>query len=113
MSQCLRLYVIFVYLRTLFCIIGAEFIFQRLLHNMASNKKRSNAAGSSEGGREADVEVKNLLIDLVKQHPAIYDKSHLDHFRVNLRNEIWDEIGKILDVPGKPFKLLLGGGVCI
>ena len=78
---------------------------------MASNRKKSNnnsgnaAAGGSgeQGGREVDVEVKNLLIDLVREHPAIYDKSHPDHFRVNLRNEIWDEIGKILDVPGKPF----------
>ena len=50
--------------------------------------------------REVDFEVKNL-IDLVQQHPAIYDKSHLDHFCMNLRNEIWDEIGKILNIPGK------------
>ena len=47
--------------------------------------------------------VKNLLIDLVREHPAIYDKSHGDHFRANIRNEIWDEIGKILDVPGELF----------
>ena len=40
---------------------------------------------------------KILLIDLVQQHPAIYDKSHLDHFCTNLRNEI----GKILSIPGK------------
>ena len=84
---------------------------------MASNKKRSNnnnagAGGSGDQGRrEVDVEVKNLLIDLVRQHPAIYDKSHPDHFRVNLRNEIWDEIGKILDVPGKPFSFYWGGGI--
>ena len=84
---------------------------------MASNRKKSKnvstpAAGGSgeQGGREVDVEVKNLLIDLVRQHPAIYDKSHPDHFRVNLRNEIWDEIGKILDVPGKPFSSLIWGG---
>ena len=47
---------------------------------------------------------------MVREHPAIYDKSHPDHFRVNLRNEIWDEIGKILDVPGKPFIFYLGWG---
>ena len=56
------------------------------------------------------MEVKNLLIDLVRAHPAIYDKSHPDHFRVNMRNEIWDEIGKILDVPGKTFIFYLGVG---
>ena len=72
---------------------------------MASKKKKANgnAGGSSDQGKEIDVEVKNLLIDLVRQHPAIYDKSHPDHFRVNLRNEIWDEISKILDVPSKSF----------
>ena len=46
-------------------------------------------------------EIKNLLIDLVKQHPLIYDKSHPLHYRTNARNEVWDEIGKILNIPGK------------
>ena len=46
-------------------------------------------------------EIKNLLIDLVKQHPFIYDKSHTLHYRTNARNEVWDEIGKILSIPGK------------
>ena len=36
-----------------------------------------------------------------QEHPAIYDKSHSDHFHTNLWNEIWDEIGKILSIPGK------------
>ena len=73
--------------------------------SMAFNKKKANgnAGGSSDQGREVDVEVKNLLMDLVRQPPAIYDKSHPDHFRVNLRNEIWDKIGKILVVPSKSF----------
>ena len=83
---------------------------------MAFNRKNSNsttnnspaAGGSGEWGREVDVEVKNLSIDLVRQHPAIYDKSHPS---VNLRNEIWDEIGKILDAPGKPFSFYWGGGM--
>ena len=72
---------------------------------MASKKKKANGNSgvSSDQGKEVNVEVKNLLIDLVRQHPAIYDKSHPDHFRVNLRNEIWDEIRKILDVPSKSF----------
>ena len=72
---------------------------------MASRKRNGNQGNNQGGGdqehREVDFEVKNLLIDLVRQHPAIYDKSHLDHFCTNLRNEIWDEIGKILSIPGK------------
>ena len=55
------------------------------------------------GGKEVDAEIKNLLIDLVRAHPAFYDKGHGDHFRANIRNEIWDQIGKILDVPGEFF----------
>ena len=74
---------------------------------MASRKRNGNQGNNQDGGggdqehREVDFEVKNLLIDLVQQHPAIFDKSHLDHFRTNLRNEIWDNIGKILSIPGK------------
>ena len=68
---------------------------------MAARKKGKSGWGGDQEHREVDFEVKNLLIDLVRQHPAIYDKSHQDHFRPNLWNEIWDEIGKILSIPGK------------
>ena len=50
---------------------------------------------------EQMAEIKNLLIDLVKAHPLIYDKSHPLHYHTNARNEVWDEIGKILNIPGK------------
>ena len=46
-------------------------------------------------------EIKNISIDLVKQHPLIYDKSHPLDYWTNARNEVWDEIGKILNIPGK------------
>ena len=46
-------------------------------------------------------EIKNVLIDLVRQHPLIYDRGHPLHYRTNARNEVWDEIGKILHIPGK------------
>ena len=48
-----------------------------------------------------DVELKNILIDLVKENPLIYDKSHHDHFRANMRTEIFHDIGNILGIPGK------------
>ena len=38
--------------------------------------------------READMKVKNLLIDLVRKHPLIYDKSHKDHFRNNIKTDV-------------------------
>ena len=49
---------------------------------------------------ERMAEIKNVLIDLVREHPLIY-KSHPLHFRSNARAEVWDEISKILGIPGK------------
>ena len=50
---------------------------------------------------ERMAEIKNVLIDLVREQPLIYDKSHPLHFRSNARAEVWDEINKILGIPGK------------
>ena len=46
-------------------------------------------------------EIKNLLIDLVRQQPLIYDKGHPLHYRTNARNEVWDQISKIVHITGK------------
>ena len=54
-----------------------------------------------------DVELKNLLIDLVKENPLIYDKSHRDHFRANMRTEVFHDIGNILGIPGEYLKSML------
>ena len=50
---------------------------------------------------ESNVEIKNLLIDLVRENPLIYDISHPDHFQTNMRNEVWHNISGILSIPGK------------
>ena len=50
---------------------------------------------------ERMAEIKNVLIDLVREHPLIYDKSRPLHFRSNARAKVWDEISKILGIPGK------------
>ena len=77
---------------------------------MAEKNKTKAVRGGASGGGDAststgratnDVEVKNLLIDLVKEHPLIYDKSHKDHFRSNMRTEIFSDIGNVLGIPGK------------
>ena len=90
---------------SVFCIIGVNFIIMDIFTERTAwqleKKKGKSGWGGDQEHREVDFEVKNLLIDLVRQHPAIYDKSHPDHLRTNLRNEIWDEIGKILSIPGK------------
>ena len=51
--------------------------------------------------KEAEATMKEMLIDLVKERQFIYDKSHKDHFRKNKKDQAWDEISKILDVPGE------------
>ena len=56
---------------------------------------------SEQSHREAEATMKNLLIDLVKARPLIYDKSHPLHYQTNVRNEAWHEISKILRIPGK------------
>ena len=56
---------------------------------------------------ERMAEIKNVLIDLVREHPLIYDKGHPLHFRSNARAEVWDEISKILGIPGKLLSLFV------
>ena len=36
---------------------------------------------------------KKKFVDLVKEHPLIYDKAHPLHYWTNARNEVWDGIG--------------------
>ena len=64
---------------------------------MAQNTGNSAPCG---GRHKSDFEVKNLLIDLVRENPLIYDKSHPDHFWANMRNEVWDNISGILSITG-------------
>ena len=44
---------------------------------------------------------KKQIIDLVRDHPMIFDKAHADHFRSNMRTEIWNQIGNQVGLPGK------------
>ena len=62
---------------------------------------QNNGNSGSSSRPESDVEIKNLLIDLVRENSLIYDKSHPDHFWMNMRNEVWHNILGILSIPGK------------
>ena len=66
-----------------------------------SNGRGGGDAGSSTGAPANDFELKNLLIDLVKENPLIYDKSHRDHYKANMKTEVFHNIGNILGIPGK------------
>ena len=61
----------------------------------------ADTATKKVSGKEAEATMKELLIDLVQARVFIYDKSHRDHFRKNKKDEAWDEISKILGVPGE------------
>ena len=49
--------------------------------------------------KEAEATMKELLIELVKERQFLYDKAHKDHFRRNKKDQAWDKIANILDVP--------------
>ena len=58
-------------------------------HSLAEGGNQANGsgggdAGTSTGAPTNDFELKNLLIDLVKDNPLIYDKSHRDHYKENV-----------------------------
>ena len=60
-------------------------------HIMAEGGNQANRrgagggdAGTSTGAPTNDFELKYLLIDLVKENPLIYDKSHRDHYKANM-----------------------------
>ena len=44
---------------------------------------------------------KMQIIDLVLNRAMLYDKAHPDHFRSNMRNEAWEDIGAQVGLPGK------------
>ena len=51
--------------------------------------------------KESEAIMKELLIDLVRERQFLYDKSHKFHYRSNAKAEAWDEISKILSIPGE------------
>ena len=50
--------------------------------------------------KEAEENMKELLIELVKARQFIYDKGHPLHYCTNAKVEVWDEISKILTMLG-------------
>ena len=54
-------------------------------------------------GEDEDAQFQFKLIEEVKKHPVIFDKSHPNHFKTNVTNEAWSEIGIVLGVEGKVF----------
>jgi hypothetical protein len=47
-----------------------------------------------------------LLVECVRKHPTLYDMSNEDYRNVRKKDQLWDEIGKELHVPGKYYCLI-------
>ena len=41
------------------------------------------------------------LIDEIRNYPCIYDKAHVDHYKRNKKQEIYDIVGTALGVTGR------------
>ena len=65
------------------------------------NEDPQNVPPRQLTAKEAEENMKELLIDLVKARQFLYDKSHTLHYCTNAKAEAWDEISKILTIPGK------------
>jgi hypothetical protein len=47
-----------------------------------------------------------LLLECVRKHPMLYDMSNEDYRNVRKKDQLRDEIGKELHVPGKYYCLI-------
>ena len=66
-----------------------------------ANQDTENVPTRQLTAKEAEQNMNELLIDLVKVRQFIYYKSHTLHYCTNAKAEAWDEISKILTIPGE------------
>ena len=75
-----------------------------MAENIANQDPENVPPARQLTAKEAEENMKELLIDLVKARQFIYDKSHPLHYHTNAKAEAWDEISKILTIPSEyPF----------
>ena len=48
-------------------------------------------------------QLKMQLIELVSEHPVLYDTAHPDHLNSSITDVIWEDIADNLGVDGKEF----------
>ena len=56
----------------------------RILHNRCKIILKCNTGQENVFSSERMAEIKNVLINLVREHPFIYDKAHPFHYRINV-----------------------------
>ena len=72
------------------------------------NRKCKNTSESEEQRKQREEkerteQLKMQLIELVREHPALYDTAHPDHLNSSITDVIWEEIADNLGVDGKEF----------
>ena len=72
------------------------------------NRKHKNTSESEEQRKqheekEKTEQLKMQLIELVREHPVLYDTAHPDHLNSSITDVIWEEIADNLGVDGKEF----------
>ena len=53
--------------------------------------------------KERTEQLKMQLIELVREHPVLYDTAHPDHLNSSITDVLWEEIAENLGVDGKKF----------
>ena len=53
--------------------------------------------------KERTEQLKMQLIELVREHPVLYDTAHPDHLNSSITDVLWEEIADNLGVDGKYF----------
>ena len=72
------------------------------------NRKCKNTSESEEQWKQREEkerteQLKMQLIELVREHPVLYDTAHPDHLNSSITDVIWEEIADNLGVDGKEF----------
>ena len=72
------------------------------------NRKRKNTSESEEQRKQREEkerteQLKMQLIELVREHPVLYNTAHPDHLNSSITDVIWEEIADNLGVDGKEF----------
>lgn len=60
---------------------------------------------ASNPGPELDPETDGLLIQMVKEHPYLYDKSTSQFKDIKLKDKTWSDIGRTVGLSGAPRRL--------
>ena len=68
-----------------------------------AERKKTDEQLQKEADAAAVAAKKRQLIELVRDHPVIYDLGHVDHKNNAIKNVIWAEIAELLKEDGEYF----------